>query len=320
MLGPGERDKIARNGISVFVVKPEPDHQVSWPEAFQVFGAGDGFRHHRGARGGANRLRALLQRFACDIGDSPGDFAFEALQAVVRHMDVHRARCRMLDAADELRREEAPGHVVQRLPAARIIDRSPTGHGPAIVDLPIQRAHAARHVAPPVLDSVLHRHALLNLREPERGFEIARQPEPAEHVVHDLGVADAAALVMLHHETGDIAVARLGEGSDRFRLGEGLKAEFAAKAMERCAVPFEGLVAVPYGPQVRVAPVRIGVVFAVAQRRMGAGGPIGPDGIEFLDDLRNQVVEQLFVVLPAHRALRPFLLHQALLQLVVAAP
>ena len=41
--------------------------------------------------------------------------------------------------------------VVQGLKAAEIVDPRPGAHGPAIVELPVERAVAAAAVAPPVL-------------------------------------------------------------------------------------------------------------------------------------------------------------------------
>ena len=50
--------------------------------------------------------------------------------------------------ADEGGREEPARRVVQRLPPAGKLERTPRGDGPAVVELPVQRAHATRHAAP----------------------------------------------------------------------------------------------------------------------------------------------------------------------------
>src|SRR5690606_25948105 len=54
---------------------------------------------------------------------------------------------------DERGGVEAPGDVVERLPAAGELDRAPGGDGPAVVELPVDRAHAVRHGAAVVLDA-----------------------------------------------------------------------------------------------------------------------------------------------------------------------
>ena len=66
------------------------------------------------------------------------------------------------------RREEAPRHVVQELPAAAVVEARPARHRPGVVELPVERAHAVRLQAAPVVDRGLDRDALLHLARARR--------------------------------------------------------------------------------------------------------------------------------------------------------
>ncbi|OPZ84042.1 MAG: hypothetical protein BWY76_02017 [bacterium ADurb.Bin429] len=226
----------------------------------------------------------------------------------------------VLHTGDEQRSVEGARHVVQRFPAAVVVNGCPTGHRPAVVELPVKGAHAARHRPPPVLHRVFHRHALQNLAQPQRILEGGGQAEPVQHVLHDDGVADAAALVVLHHPGGDVAVLRRGIAVDGLRLWEGLEAELAVEAVLAGAVPLERLAAVPHAPQVGVALGGIVEIRAVAIRGVRAAWPVVAFRVERRHYPRQQRVEELAVILPAHLVLGPRLPHQPLLQLVVAAP
>ncbi|MMZ64733.1 hypothetical protein D1872_270850 [compost metagenome] len=59
---------------------------------------------------------------------------------------------------------EAAAHdILQRFPAAVVVHARPRGHGPAVVHLPIQRAHAVRLVSAVRLDGGLDRFGLKHL-------------------------------------------------------------------------------------------------------------------------------------------------------------
>ena len=77
----------------------------------------------------------------------------------------------LLVAGDQNRREEALLIVVQRLPAAEVVDARPAHHGPAVVELPDHRAHAPAAVAPPVLHAVLDGLGLQQLGGVDKGVE-----------------------------------------------------------------------------------------------------------------------------------------------------
>jgi len=82
--------------------------------------------------------------------------------------------------------------------------------------------------------------------------------------MHYCRIAVVAALVELHDARGDVAVARGGIGTHGARLGERLEAELAVEPVLACAVVLERLSAMPDGPEVRIAPLRVAVVVAVA--------------------------------------------------------
>ena len=89
-------------------------------------------------------------------------------------------------------------------------------------------------------------------------------------------------MVVLHHGRGDIAVARLGVGGHRGRLGEGLEAELAAETVVGGAVPLERLFAMPDRPEVSVA--RVGVVVVGAIFLLSSGRCVG-----IIDDLNARL-------------------------------
>ena len=113
---------------------------------------------------------------------------------------------RVGDGDDVHRLEEAPRHVVQELPAAAVVEARPGGDRPGVVELPVERAHAVRLQAAPVVDGGLDRDALLDLGEPDEVGEVLREAEVAEHRLGDAGVAAGVLLVALHHRGGDVEV------------------------------------------------------------------------------------------------------------------
>src|SRR5690606_15255409 len=111
-------------------------------------------------------LRPAFKNGASDIDHQPRELGREGILYVARHMDLDGVRLLVLHARNEHGIEEAARGVVQRLPAQEVIDGRPAGDLPAVIELPIQRAHAARLVLPPMLDGVLDRETLEYLRKP----------------------------------------------------------------------------------------------------------------------------------------------------------
>ena len=102
---------------------------------------------HGTRRSTVNRLGSVVDRGGAEA-------------AVLRdHCHVHRL-------------EKAPGHVVQQLPAAAVVEAGPARHRPGVVELPVERAHAVRLQAAPVFDGGLDGEALLDLGEPDEVREV----------------------------------------------------------------------------------------------------------------------------------------------------
>ena len=122
---------------------------------------------------------------------------------------------------------------------------------------------------------VLHGHALLDLADPNHVLKAFRQPEPAQHVLHDGGVADAGTLMMLHHPGGDVSVLRLCIIPYGFGLRKGLESKLAVEAMLAAAVPFKRFFPVPYRPEVGITTGGVVGMIPVAGRGMRTARPIG---------------------------------------------
>ena len=176
----------------------------------------------------------------------------------------------LLAAGEQHRREEALFKIVQRFPAAEIVDGGPGGDGPAVVELPHDGSHAAAAEAPPVLHRVAHGLRLHELRGVDKQRQACRIAEIVREICHHLGVAAAAFLVALHHVGEGIAILRLGERFDRLHRGHRFKAEFGRIAEQVAAVFRERPEAVPHLPVMRVA-----ACFVLRQVKVAAGGRAG---------------------------------------------
>lgn len=144
---------------------------------------------------------------------------------------------------------------MQRFPAAVIIDRSPRGNRPTVVELPVNRAHAAPAIAPPVLHAVADGLSLQELGSIQHRIEIAGILERLRQIIHNLTVGRVVALMLFHNIGEDIAVFGQGKRFHRLEARERLEAELAGVAEEEFAVFSKRLVAVPYIPVMHVAAV-----------------------------------------------------------------
>ena len=161
---------------------------------------------------------------------------------------ILRRNCR-----DGYRLEEAPHQIVHHLPAAAVIEARPRCHGPGVVELPVDGAHAMRLQRPPIFHRRLDREALLHLAQIDEVRKILREAEIAEHRAGDALVATGILLMQLHDRRGDIHILRLGIGLDDGQRGIGLETEFRAEARPHGPIIVEGLVLVPDRPVMHVA-------------------------------------------------------------------
>ena len=225
--------------------------------------------------------------------------------------------------------KEALRRVVQRFPAAVVVDARPRRDRPNVVQLPDNRAHAAPAVAPPMLHAVANCLRLHQLGGIQQVVEAVWIAERLREVGENLAVRRLIALVALHYATEDVAVIRQGELLDRFQAREGLKAEFRRITEEELAVLREGLFAVPDVPIVVVAAVFVvrGVEIAAGGRRRGPPVRLRRG---FLHNCGQDVLEHLHIVgdvvrIRRHELPRPMVDERAVrsrhehLHLVVAA-
>ena len=242
------------------------------------------FQPHGGERRGRHVLAVRFQHAGTAVAQAPahrevlfrtrfiGNVQPDAFfRSGAARVDVPALREHALLAAGEQhRREETFFKIVQRFPAAEIVDGGPGGDGPAVVELPHDGSHAAAAEAPPVLHRVAHGLRLHELRGVDKQRQACRIAEIFREICHHLGVAAAAFLVALHHVGEGIAILRLGERFDRLHRGHRFKAEFGSITEQVAAVFREGPEAVPNLPVVRVA-----ACFVLRQVEIAAGGRAG---------------------------------------------
>ena len=164
--------------------------------------------------------------------------------------------------------------MVQRLPAAAVVDGGPGTDRPGVVELPDQRAHAMGPETAPVGDGGLDGEALLDLAQPDEILEPLGPAEVAEHGGGDALVAALVLLVALEDRGGDVPVPGLGEAADDLEGRVGLEAELRAEPGRDVPVVIEIPVLVPDRPEVHVARAVVVPGIAEGQRpRRGRGGP-----------------------------------------------
>ena len=199
-----------------------------------------------------------------------GDVQVDALYGVGVQVTALAVRVRVIQeallfAGEQHRRKETLFIVVQRLPAAEVVDRRPRSNRPAVVQLPHDRAHALSAVTTPVLYAVLHRLGAQKLRGiQQRAKALRRVTVRLAEICHDLAVRRVIALMLLHNIGENISVFRLREGFDRFQRRERLEAELGNIAEVVVAVVRKRQAAVPNIPVVHVAARLVGRVVEVA--------------------------------------------------------
>lgn len=115
----------------------------------------------------------------------------------------------------------------------------------AVVELPVERAHAMGLERPPVIDGRANGQRLLDLAQIDEIFEILREAEVAEHGAGDALVATDILLVQLDHRGGDVHVLVFRIAADDGHRRIGLETEFGAEARLDRAIIVERLVLVP---------------------------------------------------------------------------
>ncbi len=263
------------------------------PDRLDMVLRDDGTSLYGGAQTGSGTLTSDFSFLANPIGD------VERFPVKIEETERHVCAVLSGDFADKMRldhsipheerqqhrRIEAPRLILQELPRAVVVEARPAHGGPYIVELPEERAHAARHRAPPEFYRSADRHRLLDLGEIDELTETLGHPEIPQHGVDDEAVAAGMLLVGFEDGRADIAPACRGEAGDGPHRGQGLEAELGTEARPDCEVLGEGPALVPHRPEVHVAPlVRVPVVRKIVRARGGARGPETAVGVEAPDD------------------------------------
>ena len=118
------------------------------------------------------------------------------------------------------RRKKAACIIVQRFPASEIINTGPRCHRPAVVELPVNGAHAAASVTSPVFHAVPHRFRLQKLRNIEQTVKVLRVAVIAGNIEHDQSIGCTVFLMAFHHGRKNITVTWLCESLNGFAPGE----------------------------------------------------------------------------------------------------
>ena len=267
-------------------------------------------------------LGFLVERRAVDAHQPDPKLGGDGCGAVRDDVDGHRAI--LFVWRHEQIVVEPPRVILEGLPPAVVIHAGPGGHRPAVVQLPEDRAHGPRALAPQVLGPYLDSFGLQDLADVEERGKVARFRIVPQQVIVDDGVARVVLLVGQHHGGGDAgSVFRDGERFHGPHLGERLEAVLGHEAGEVFLVLAEGHPAVPHAPVVHVAGLVLGRYLFV----IGAGrtGPVRSLGRQPFDRARQNAAKDGEVVLPhapAHLGglLVAFLPGKGALGFVVAAP
>ena len=174
---------------------------------------------------------------------------------------------------------------MQGFPTAVVVAAGPRRHGPTVIELPDNTAHAVRTVAAEGfhahLDGIGLQHLTYIKEVLESLFFSFWRIIPwrwhtvvATHVFLDTMVGISACVLVGHHHFGvDVVVARVGVVAEHaLVLGEGLETVFTLEADMVVEISFDGVAAVPDAPVVVVA---IDAVGGGVLERPGAGGTIG---------------------------------------------
>ena len=190
---------------------------------------------------------------------------------------------------DRGRGEEVPCPVLQGLPPAQGIDARPAGHRPAVIHLPVNRAHAPAAVPPPVFHARAHRLRLQPLARVGQLLHGEGIAQRLAQVIQRRRVAAAALLVAFHHPGEGIHLPFLmHNGLQRIHAGERLEAELRAEPRIPLREIRERPPPVPHRPVVHVAPVQ-----AVRVVKPAAGGRRGRPVEHVRRFLRAYVLQQV---------------------------
>ena len=188
--------------------------------------------------------------------------------AVIHDIDGQFAVSHRVAGDDD--RLELPFHfVVEGFAPSVVVDAAPRGDGPAVVELPHQRAHTVRTAAAMLLQRHPDAVGLYQLTDIHVIFQIVRTIEILVHRLVDNLNATGVLLVVVQFGTSEVQ-GRVGHHRlQRAEVGVALEAVFRHEAAGFAVPHFERLLAPPNAPVVGVA---LGAAFGMSptpQRRSG---------------------------------------------------
>ena len=213
---------------------------------------------------------------------------------------------------------ELPGGVVQCFVAPEAVHAGPGGHRPAVVELPVGRAHAVPPLTAEVFHAVFDGVRLQQLGRVHQILKGGRIQVIVRQIPQDLPVAAPALLMVLHDAGEAVQVFLPGECADGLHGGEALEAILGAEAEAFLPVGGEGDAAVPDLPVVGVA---LGGVVRVVKTAAGGGTGRPVVGVRriSLAQLRQQMAVQAGVIVPHQLVVPGTPVDDTAFHLVVAA-
>ena len=149
--------------------------------------------------------------------------------------------------------EGITGVVMQCFPVAVVVNSRPRNHRPAVVELPVERAHAKRPVSPVSFQAETHPASLHYQACIDKILEIFRRVIIPLHVFLDGVVSCGAFLVRKHSFTLQMPLVRRSKTAYGFHFRECLKSKLAHKSGNTLVKNFERLSAIPNAPVVGIA-------------------------------------------------------------------
>src|SRR5437773_154134 len=164
--------------------------------------------------------------------------------------------------------------VMQRLPAAEIIDARPGGHRPAVVNLPVKRTHIAWPDAPQMFGANLDPFSLHDLTDIKKRCKVFWGWVFAQQVFANQLVTARMLLMEQHHGRINLAFIWQRKRIDGLDFGKRLKTVFTHEPRELFFVSGKWQSRMPDAPVMRIADaLRLGISFQVRTRR---AGPVRP--------------------------------------------
>ena len=147
------------------------------------------------------------------------------LQAVGQHIKAQLVA--LADGIHQHGRKGTARVILHGLPVAVIIDGRPRHHGPVVVQLPGQAAHAVRTIAAVRHHAPAHAVALQHQPHVHQVFKLLRHRIIQAHGFLNQGIPYRALLMRIHYGRLQLIILGRSKGADGLHLRKGLKAVLA---------------------------------------------------------------------------------------------